>query len=362
VGFRVQPEYVSKYAEVIRAQGGHAGRARDYADKNMAMSWPDQGLLNYWWGPHDLLQKAAAKHMDDLSRVCDASQRQLAEAATYYTKTDQATADKFDQTLPGVEVQDQGPPTNPAMADVYERNAPEGRLTEPRTPDGFTNPLEPINAISNLLSPGWWISEVLEQTIGVNPKDAVAQVVLGDWEAFAKCSNTLNCLAYFNADVRDDVRWNIDALMGNWQGHASQAAQTYFMGLAKALDDHRKAFEGLRDAYYNQAKGAWEFSEAAGDIVQGIFDTIFWMGIEALGGALLSETGVAEVAVWSVAALEAKSIVDDWNQVKGMIDKVQHAAMSAAGYVNEIVSVPGGFGSVRFPAGGYTVPAGMGTP
>lgn len=359
MGFRVEPEYVTKYADVIRAQGGHGDKAHDYADRHLAMSLPDQGLLSYWFGPHDLLHKAAAKHMGDLSRVCDASQGQVREVATYYTRTDQATAQKFDETLPGIEVADPGPEPNPILKDVYERNAPEGRLTEPGKPEEFHNPLEPLNTISNWLSPGWWIAEVLEQTIGVNPKDEVAQLLLGDWEAFAKVSSALNSLAYFNADVRDNVRWNIDALMSSWQGHASQAAQTYFVDLSKALDSHKQAFEHLRDSYHDQAKGAWEFSEAAGDIIQGIFDTIFWMGVECVAGFIFAETGVVEVAVWAVAAYQCKTIVDDWNRVKGMIDRVQHAAMSAAGYVTEVVSTPSGFGNVQFPAAGYAVPAGM---
>jgi hypothetical protein len=359
MGFRVQPEWIAKYADVIRAQSGHAGKAHDYADQHLSMTWPEQGLLSYWWGPHDRLHAAAANHMADLAKVCDMSQGQLQTAVAYYQRADQTSAQKFDDALPGIEVADTGPPVNPALTYVYERNAPEGRLNPPGRPEEFHNPLEPINAISNWLSPGWWINEVLDQTINCNPKDAVAQLLLGDWEAFARCGGALNALAFFCRDVADNVRLNVDNLMSTWQGHAAQAAQSYFMTLAGAVRGHQEAFERLRDAYHGQAHGAWEFSEAAGDIIQGIFDTIFWMGVECIAGFLFSETGVVEVAVWSVAAFQCKMIVDDWKRVTKLIDEVQHTAMSSAGAVTEVVTMPGGLGVLPVPAAGYSAPAGM---
>ena len=40
MGFRVRLEWITKYADVIRAQSGHAGKARDYADRHLAMTPP----------------------------------------------------------------------------------------------------------------------------------------------------------------------------------------------------------------------------------------------------------------------------------------------------------------------------------
>lgn len=63
---------------------------------------------------------------------------------------------------------------------------PAGRLNQPHPPKEFEDPNKILNSIGDALSPGYWTSKILEETIGYNPLKEVSKYVAGDWESFAE--------------------------------------------------------------------------------------------------------------------------------------------------------------------------------
>ena len=60
----------------------------------------------------------------------------------------------------------------------------------------------------------------------------------GDWEQFAKASDTLNSLSFFCGDLAQDLKVNISALLTSWSGNAANEAFLYFNGLGDAVNGY----------------------------------------------------------------------------------------------------------------------------
>jgi hypothetical protein len=118
-----------------------------------------------------------------------------------YDSTDRGSAEQLDSTYPNPGDPPKLPPLpggidqGSTISVVWQARFPAGRLTEPGKPEDFQNPIQILNDLTNLLSPGWWIAQILKETIGVNPVEELAKVITGDWEAIAKCASTFNSLS-----------------------------------------------------------------------------------------------------------------------------------------------------------------------
>ena len=95
----------------------------------------------------------------------------------------------------------------------------------------------------------------------------------------------------------------------------------------------------------------WEFSETINDVIQDIFDSIFWGVIELVAGGVLSETVVGPAVLWSLAALECKNVVDGWKQMTNLLMNVQNTIRLIHGGVLDIIGSDGSFEAHPLPAG-----------
>ena len=359
MGFAVAPDLVIKYADVVQEQGNHADKAHQYATTNLDIEIADEGLINLMTSAHKTVREQVEDSMQHLATLCAATQVELRRTATFYQNTDMANAARLDSTYPGHDSNPMPPiVTRAGTAGVKELNPPEGRLTLPVTPPEFQNPLTPINAVSNFLSPTWWINNVLKETINVDAFGAASTFFGGNWEAYAKCANVFHCLSYFCSDVHDNIHLNALYLSQTWQGHAAESAYEYFNSVANSLDSYQQALVQLRDLYQSESKGVWEAAEGVGDLLQDISDNIFWAGVEALGGWVLSETAVGTAALWAAAALQCRQIVEDWEKITGIINTVQKSLLTAVGTIQTITEAGKGMSQNPLPTGNYISPAG----
>lgn len=102
----------------------------------------------------------------------------------------------------------------------------------------------------------------------------------GDWEQFAKASDALNSLSFFCADLAQDLQANITALLTSWTEMPADEAYQYFDGLSETTKGYASGLAALRDKYREAAQGVGEFSETINDVIQDIFDSIFWGAVE----------------------------------------------------------------------------------
>ncbi|WP_424185070.1 hypothetical protein ACOBQX_24700 [Actinokineospora sp. G85] len=353
--FKVDTLQIGMYAGIVHNHQQDSVAATQYAEKNLRIG-EQPGLLADFVGSHEEARADIITALKNLEVVCAASGAELDRTWRVYDATDATAADRLDQAYPDPggppQVPDlPGMPSEIAPMAVLQTTFPSGRLTEPGKPEGFQNPLQIVNDLGNMISPGYWAQKFLEVTIQVNPVQEFTTWIAGDWEQFAKASSAANSLSWFCSDVSGDLKVNISALATTWTGHASNAAFHYFNSLGEVISTHADGLACLRDKYNEAAKGVWEFSEAMNDVIQGIFDNIFWATVEAIAGGVLVETGVGPAVLWSLAALECKNIVDGWKLATTMLMNIQNTVRALHGGVLSIIGNNGAFKAHPLPAG-----------
>jgi hypothetical protein len=363
MGFAVNTFQLNSYAGLVRNHHEDAVPAAGYAERNLtAGPSAGEGVINLLTSSHEQVRSDVVAAMRRLAEVLGSCASALDASVKMYDSTDRGSAEQLDSTYPNPGDPPKLPPLpggidqGGTMSVVWQARFPAGRLAEPGKPEDFQNPIQILNDLTNLLSPGWWIAQILKETIGVNPVEELAKVVTGDWEAIAKCASTFNSLSFFCEDVAYDLRINLGALLETWHGNAANGAFQYFGALGTTIDGHQQALGGLRDRYLEAAKGVWEMAETAGDLIQGIFDWAFWAAVEVAAGGVLVETGVGPAVLWSLAALQCAAIVRDWKAVTDLIMKAQNLVRGIHGEILNLIGSNGAFKAHPVPSDGYHNP------
>jgi uncharacterized protein YukE len=354
LGFQASPGLIRQFGGILDKQEKHSEIASTYVNDNLGISDRDDGLIAEFLTSHDALQSQVKTAIQQLTAVCKEDALSLREAAKYYETTDQAEAERFDNAYPGKDA-----PTVPTFVGPFilqETMVPEGRLSPPKEPDEFQDPMSVVNAISNFFSPGYWTQEILDVLIHVRPADQVSEWIAGDWTAFAKCGSAFNSLGFFCSDIGVNVRDNHQLLLRAWSGKAANASLEYFQRLSGSLEEHKQAFEKLRDNYHKVALAVWEFSEVAGALVQTIYDEVFWIVAELVAGGVMAETVIAPAILWSVAAWQCIQVAKAWGKIGELFDTVQNITKIAHAEILMVMSDQGGFKAHPLP-GSYQHPA-----
>ena len=354
LNFSVRPDDIGKFSDVLGRQQEHTEQGKKYSHTNLNLATEDKGLLSILIGAHQEVQETVFKSLDELSSACAQSKGELQEAASLYRNTDAANAERLDRSYPEAH----RPPAAPVQqgSQLGETNNPESELKPPGPPEGFQNPLQPIVTITNLLSPGYWVQQALEATIGTNPVQEVSELVAGNWEEYAKCASAFLALGKFVSGVASNISTNNDRLDDVWNGNAADGAYAYFSNLAKSIAAHQDGYNDLHGKYQEAAKGVWEFSLFIAGEIQGLFDKLFWIAVEAAAGAALAETGVGPVLMWSIAAFQCKQVVDEWGRISKEILNIQRLVRTVHGNILTAIGSTGSFQSYPLPNGGYQHP------
>jgi uncharacterized protein YukE len=354
LGFHASPDLIRQLGGILDQQEQHSEVASSYANDNLGISDNADGLIAEFLTAHETVQSQIKTALQQLTAVCKEDALSLKEAAKYYETTEEAEAQRVDNAYPGKDA-----PTVPKFIGPFilrETMVPEGRLSQPKEPDEFQDPMTVVNTLSSFFSPGYWTQEVLDVLLHVRPADEVSTWIAGDWTAFAKCGSAFNSLGFFCSDIGVNIRDNHQLLLRAWSGKAANASFEYFQRLSASLEEHKKAFEKLRDNYHNVALAVWEFSKVAGDLVQIIYDEVFWIVAELVAGGIMAETVIAPAILWSVAAWQCVQIVRAWGKVGDLFDAVKLITRTAHAEILAVMSDQGGFKAHPLP-GSYQHPA-----
>lgn len=302
-----------------------------------------------------LMQLLVGAHDATVSRMSDSVYRgfnamgdsgaELARTAEYYQRTDQRSAAQLDGTYPvparpSVDppnpykppVMDgkQGPAHSNASTDVVD---PARFLNAPGQPQEFTDPMKLFNVASDFLSPTWWINQVLNDTIGVNPLEFISHHFIGDWEGFARCGLVWENASKATGAIGENIKYGLSWLAADWQGNAADAAVHYFDYTRRALDSHRDVFHRLHEKYLEVARGVWNCARSLADLLKALLDKAIIAGLAVLAGWLTSWTGVGAGISWTFAAYECKRIVDLWGDATRLISGTQAAIEGFVGFL-----------------------------
>lgn len=210
---------------------------------------------------------------------------------------------------------------------------PLKHLNPPAQPQEFTDPMKFFNVVSDLVSPSWWINQVLNDTIGVNPLKFITHYFIGDWEGFARCGLMWDDLSKATGAIGENVKGGLTWLATWWQGNAADAAVYYFDYMRQSLYSHRDVMHQLHDKYLEVARGVWNAARSLTDILKMLLDNLIVAGIAVLGAAAFSWTGVGAGISLLVAGYECKQIFKLWDEATGLISKTQAGIEAFVGFL-----------------------------
>lgn len=337
--FHASPGLITDFGSILGKQEEHAEAAERYAKAHLEISDQSDGLIAELLTAHDQLQTQITTVLAQLTAVCTTNTKAMAATAQYYRVTDEAQARRFENGLPGTGELPVPSFTGPII--LRETMAPQGRLTPPVAPEEPLDPMAVIDALNNLTSPGWYASEILNVLIGVNPAEQVSKWIAGDWEAYAKSGGAFNSLGFFCSDVGVNIMANHRLLFHGWTGKAANGSYDYFKRLSTSLEQHKDAFVRLRGEYDKISAGVREFAKVACDLVQDIFDKVFWIVVELVAGGVMAETVIAPAVLWAVAAWQCMQIVKTWSKIGDLFQALSNIVRTAKGEILLVMSDSG---------------------
>jgi uncharacterized protein YukE len=334
VRFSVRPEALDDYAKLVERNGINLSLANVHLAGESRLENTEGLWIQHLVEAHTQTVDRMLGSLSQGFHQLGASADELVRTAAHYHSGDQASAANLDSTYPGSPRPPIGAPgpvitQRPGEEGPTEANAgddirnPLAHLTEPRDPPDFSDPMALFNTMGDYLSPTWWINQVLNDTIGVNPIEYVNQVVVGDWSGFARCGTMWAQLASAADDIGDNLDNGLRWLAADWQGKAGDAAMHYFDYAGKALRSHADVFRVLHDKYVEVARGVWLCSRTLADIIKAIMDTALVAGLAVLAAATLSWTGIGAGISWSVAAWQCSRILKLWGEASAAIATTQ---------------------------------------
>ncbi|GAB3447558.1 hypothetical protein [Actinophytocola sediminis] len=344
--FLVRPDALDKYAKLVERNGINLALTNVHLADNSRLANTEGGWIQHLVDAHEQTVDRMLSSVSQGFHQLGASTEELTRTAAHYRSVDHASAANLDTTYPGAPRPAIGAPAPvPAQRpDVQgpfhavggdDIHNPLVHLTEPGDPPDFSDPMALFNIMGDYLSPTWWINQVLNDTIGVNPMEEINKVVVGDWKGFARCGSMWAQLAAAADDIGDNLDNGLRWLGADWHGKAGDAALHYFDNAGKALHSHAEVFRAFHDRYVEVARDVWLCSKTLADIIKLIMDTAIVAGLAVLAGGALSWTGVGAGISWSFAAWECKQILDLWGEATNVISRAQ---MVITGFVGMVTS------------------------
>jgi hypothetical protein len=336
MSFAVEPEALVKFAALVERNGINLSLSNVHLSSETTLGNTDGLWLQHLVDAHVPTVERMSSSLFRAFHVMGNSADELSHTAKHYRDADQAAEANLDTTYPAsprppIEAPRTVPTTKEGQQGPFEAHAgddykaPLAYLTTPGTPADFSDPLALFNALGDYLSPTWWINQVLNDTIGVNPMEYVNQHLVGDWRGFARCAMVWEQLSKATGAIGDNVNNGLRWLAADWHGQAGDAAVYYFDYLGKSLLSHRDVFQVLHDKYREIARDVWLASKTLADIIKMIMDLVMVAGLAVLAGWALSWTGVGAGISWGVAAWECTQIVKLWGEASSLISTTQTA-------------------------------------
>ncbi|MZD10464.1 hypothetical protein GTW43_36120 [Streptomyces sp. SID5785] len=193
--------------------------------------------------------------------------------------------------------------------------------------------LDLANECLDLASPTYWMTEVLNAVFGFNPLDEVMKALVGDWEAYSRCGQAWGHVGEAFGALAQNITAGNTTLDRTWDGHAADAAFTYFYGLSSRLSDIGAEFDTLRGGYEDAAQAVYFAAKALKDYLSGLSDKAVIAALELAAGSALSVTGVGAVIGYGLAGLEVAAMLKQWGRATELLGKTQGLVLGAVATV-----------------------------
>jgi uncharacterized protein YukE len=366
MNFQVDPDLLSAYGTLLSRNGNSLSQASSHLSLQMRLTSADGVWIKTVVDAHEALMARMSESLGRGRDALETSAGEITRTADYYRSTDQTVAANLDATYPGSprpyvgppgETGTQAPGGNPhgANQDVED---PLQYLVCPATPAEFSEgPWKIVNTASDLISPTWWINQVINFLWGFNPLEYVGRYMIGDWEGFARCALVWEQLSKTIGATGRNIHNGLTWVSDGWHGHAADAAVAYFDYTDQALASHRDAFHEYHNVYYDVASDVWLCAKTLADSLKAIGDLLISIGLKFLSAKALSPTGVGAQALYALAAYDCWRAMQIWTKVLDVIGKTQLVINGFASFC--LTPTPDTINAIkvmRMPANDYNHP------
>lgn len=327
---------------------GHAEAARSYLNNHTTLEG-GEGWLNDLSGAHDsITQQGSDWFRDFAANTLDPAAAATKDALDYYDATDTDSAATFDAQIDGVAAAEPveltpsatGPGSNPTTFGIAQN--PEDSLVALKDYSdddnyridwdltryiGVTGALRQafIDA-TKLMTQFGWIDKPID------PYDAWAEPVAGDWAAMRRTADVYRNLA--NAvDSFETVLLHARVdLPEVWTGNAATACDYFIEDLRSKMPDAASEMRAVADIYETASVGAHDFRAVLDYVIDQIGDAIIALALSIGAGAASAPTVVGPLVAGGVAIYEATLIkqgLEMGGDAKGIWESTYGAAKSS---------------------------------
>ncbi|WP_130346909.1 WXG100 family type VII secretion target [Herbihabitans rhizosphaerae] len=357
----MEPDGVDTFGKLITTASTSVKVIQQYFDHFMQFEGSG-GWLQAVRGNHTVVVTAVSQTLGRAGQALEMSAIELRGAAEFYRRTDAQAAGRLDRTYPPGSMDGRPPldriPAGPVNLDSIGTidNMRRHLPAPPPKPEEFTDPLKYFNIVDDFMSPTWWMNQVLNDTVRVNPLEETTKWIAGEWESYARCAMTWKYTSQAIQEVHDKIKFGMSYVGSLWHGNAADAALQYFDYILKALRSLRTVTNSIHEKYMEIARGVWQAAKSLADVLKGLLDNLVVAGIALIASRFLIWTGVGTAISWGVAALQCVRIVDLWQDATRILTTTQKAIHGVMGFVQsmepEIQSRP-----IPMPATDYNHPA-----
>ncbi|PRX46924.1 hypothetical protein B0I33_10621 [Prauserella shujinwangii] len=354
-GFEVDTWGLDQLRKFFEQLAGHAESCQGYLKDNTVLDG-GEGWLNDLSGSHDSITQQGADWFRDLAgSTLDPAAAAIKAAMGYYDATEAGSAAEFDGQIEGVSApapvetgpSSTGPGTNPTTFGIA--SDPEDSLETP--PDysgdenykfdwnltryiGLTGSLRQMFIdVTGLLASIGWIDR------SIDPYDAYAEPVLGDWAAMRRTAdvyrNLANALDSFEVVL---LHARVD-LPEVWKGNAADACDAFLEELRSKLPGAAAEMRDVADIYQEASAGAADFRAVVDFVIDQIGDAIIIFAAAIAGGTVTATTGIGPVIGGAVALFEAHVIsqgLAKLAEAKGIWDSIFGTTQSSMNNFGQI--------------------------
>lgn len=311
------------------------------------------GILNNLVDGHRQSYQALS---DWLGKLADPGVTGTAQAvrasATYYERTDRASAEKLDGTYPEVNptevrehtgyVEIEPPEGTGWFADVTE---PTKHLIDPGDyVDELNGSLEWWDTFSPMARVGDAIETVSQVAVWLgwlenrfDPQAELVRPFVGDWSGFRAAADVFTAVGHSLQASGTNIEWASQSVEQVWHGNAGNGAAVYLMNFARPFDEAWQPISELAAAYTKASGELVLLRDVAVNTINLIGDAAIQAAFAAAVGGGAASTGIG-IPVGGLAALVAgnaiRTVVNGivkLCEIRGQLDLLEKSIRSLQG-------------------------------
>jgi hypothetical protein len=335
--------------------------ARDHFEENGKILWVLDGIINIVEDESNRIRWSILAFLNNVGQnALPAAAEAITDARNYYRRTDQASAEKIDATMPGVNVAaeskdvpaPQPGPSNRDLTPLHDVREPAGRLGHVPFDDSaygldyqpkWHEMISPASALRNAI----YQVTALASKIGMcdrayDPYEVVLKPICGDWAGMARLGHVLNQLEWCLRDVASNLAWTAQGTLSVWMGNAGNGASAYLFKMAGTLDTSASTLDGLGKMYSQAAQSAFDLADTIGSLLSGVADAAIFAAAAGAtaGGSAATGIGLPLAALAAIGgAVEVARVVHGVIEIidyVGKFDTLASTLKSSMGHFGEI--------------------------